>query len=122
MIDIKNKKDCCGCKACGDICPKNAICFKTDQEGIWYPVVDKEKCVDCGLCEKICPVLHPNFSDLGNSKEPVTYILQAPDALDRLASASGAAYTLLANAVFKQGGFVAGHIWDGKSHVKGYIS
>lgn len=122
MIDIKNKMDCCGCKACGDICAKDAISFKTDQEGIWYPVVDKEKCVDCGLCEKVCPVLHPDFSDLGNSSEPVTYILQAPDAQDRLASASGAAYTLLARAVFEQGGYVAGHIWDGKSHVKGYIS
>lgn len=114
--------DCCGCKACGDICAKDAISFKTDQEGIWYPVVDKEKCVDCGLCEKVCPILHSDFSDLGNSAEPATYILQAPDAHDRLASASGAAYTLLARAVFEQGGYVAGHIWDGKSHVKGYIS
>ena len=122
MINIIDKKDCCGCKACGDICSKDAITFKTDQEGIWYPVVDKEKCVDCGICEKICPILHPDFSDQGNSAEPKTYILQAPDAQDRLASASGAAYTILARAVFDQGGYVAGHIWDGKSHVKGYIS
>lgn len=114
--------DCCGCKACGDICAKNAITFHTDQEGIWYPMVDKDKCVDCGLCEKVCPVLHPDFSELGNSSKPTTYILQAPDATDRLASASGAAYTILARVVFEQGGYVAGHIWEGKSNVKSYIS
>lgn len=122
MINITNKENCCGCKACGDICSKKAITFPTDQEGIWYPKVDVDKCVDCGLCEKVCPILHPDFSELGNSSNPTTYILQAPEAEDRLASASGAAYTLLAKAVFEQGGYVAGHIWNGKSDVKGYIS
>ncbi|MCQ2246596.1 MAG: Coenzyme F420 hydrogenase/dehydrogenase, beta subunit C-terminal domain [Bacteroidaceae bacterium] len=122
MINITKKENCCGCKACGDICNKKAITFHTDQEGVWYPKVDEAKCVDCGLCEKVCPILHPDFSELGNSSNPTTYILQAPEAEDRLASASGAAYTLLATAVIKQGGYVAGHIWNGKSDVKGYIS
>ena len=122
MIDIKNKVDCCGCKACGDICPKDAITFKVDEEGFWYPFVNEDKCIDCGLCEKVCPILHPDFSKLNHSHTPATYIIQMPDANDRLASASGAAYTLLAREVFKQGGYVAGHIWDGKSKVKGYIS
>lgn len=27
MIDIKNKKDCCGCHACGDVCHAQAISF-----------------------------------------------------------------------------------------------
>lgn len=58
MIDIKRKEDCCGCNACGDACAHEAITFKTDNEGFWYPEVDKEKCVDCGLCEKVCPVIH----------------------------------------------------------------
>ena len=48
MIDIKRKEECCGCNACGDICPRNAISFKTDEEGFWYPVIDNEKCIDCG--------------------------------------------------------------------------
>lgn len=52
MIDIKNKKDCCGCHACGDVCHAQAITFRTDHEGFWYPEVDKEKCTDCHLCEK----------------------------------------------------------------------
>ena len=58
MISITNKVDCCGCNACGDICGKHAISFVTDNEGFWYPDVDKEKCVDCGQCEKVCPIIN----------------------------------------------------------------
>ena len=58
MIEIKKKEDCCGCNACGDICPKGCITFKTDNEGFWYPEVNKETCIDCHLCEKVCPQIH----------------------------------------------------------------
>lgn len=121
MIDIKNKKECCGCQACGDICGKKAISFQTDEEGIWYPVVDRAKCVDCGLCEKVCPIIN-RTSCSSNASVPECIVLQAPNSYDRLQSASGAAYTLLVRAVFEKGGYVAGHIWDGHFSVKGYIS
>ena len=58
MIQKDRNEECCGCNACGDICPKNAISFKTDIEGFWYPEVDMEKCIDCGLCEKVCPIIN----------------------------------------------------------------
>ena len=45
MISIKNKKNCCGCSACQQICPKNCIIMKVDSEGFLYPVVEREKCV-----------------------------------------------------------------------------
>lgn len=121
MINITNKIECCGCQACGDICSKKAISFKSDEEGIWYPVVDKGLCVDCGLCEKVCPIIN-RTSCPTNAKTPECYVLQAPSSYDRLQSASGAAYTLLARAIFEKGGFVAGHIWDDNFGVKGYIS
>lgn len=122
MIKIQRKEECCGCKACGDVCRHGAISFHTDAEGIWYPKVNLEACVECGLCEKVCPVLHPDFSYLENSENPETYVLQAPNLEDRLASASGAAYSLIARAVFEQGGYVAGHIWKDKTNVVGYVS
>ena len=122
MINIQRKEDCCGCKACGDACTHNAISFHTDNEGVWYPEVNLEACIDCGLCETVCPVLHSNFSDLENSEHPEAYILQAPNLNDRLASASGAAYTLIARIVFEQGGYVAGHIWKDKANVIGYVT
>ena len=58
MINIKNNVDCCGCNACGDICVHNAITFKTDNEGFWYPEVDMQNCTDCHLCEKVCPIIN----------------------------------------------------------------
>ena len=45
MIEIKDRKDCCGCNACGDVCAKHAITFKTDIEGFWYPVQFLLQCV-----------------------------------------------------------------------------
>jgi len=121
MINISNKVDCCGCQACGDVCGKKAITFKTDEEGIWYPIVDKNLCIDCGLCEKVCPIInHTTYPT--NAKTPECYVLRAPNSYDRLQSASGAAYTLLIRSVFEKGGFVAGHIWDDNFGVKGFIS
>ena len=58
MIQVTDKSRCCGCNACGDVCPKDAISFHIDIEGFWYPVVDKERCINCGLCDNVCPVIH----------------------------------------------------------------
>ena len=40
MIKITDKKNCSGCKACYNICPKNCIEMNTDEEGFWYPKVE----------------------------------------------------------------------------------
>ena len=56
MIQIKNKVDCCGCTACANICPKQAITMKPDTEGFLYPVVDQENCINCGACDATCPI------------------------------------------------------------------
>ena len=57
MIDNLKKYECTGCKMCADVCGKEAISFETDEQGFWYPKVDKKLCVECGLCEKKCPSL-----------------------------------------------------------------
>ena len=48
MIEIKDKRDCCGCSACVQKCPKQCISLKDDNEGFLYPEVDKVTCIDCG--------------------------------------------------------------------------
>lgn len=53
---FNEKKECCGCAACANICPKNAITMQRDAEGFEYPVIDDARCVDCALCVKVCPV------------------------------------------------------------------
>lgn len=54
--DPNQNKQCCGCSACSNICSKNAITMKYDNEGFIYPIVDETKCIDCGICTKVCPV------------------------------------------------------------------
>ena len=58
MIRITKNEDCCGCNACGDVCPSSAISFTANKGGFLYPQVDGAKCVNCGLCDKVCPMLH----------------------------------------------------------------
>ena len=52
MIELfKYKEDCCGCTACKNICPKNAITMKRDEEGFSYPSIDSDLCIECNLCK-----------------------------------------------------------------------
>ena len=124
MIDIKNKVDCCGCNACGDICAHKAITFKTDIEGFWYPEVDKEKCTDCHLCEKVCPII--NIKDLKkNDFEKPSHTLAAihKNMRVRWNSTSGGAYTALAEAMLEQGGYISGAIYnEGFTGVHNYVT
>jgi formate hydrogenlyase subunit 6/NADH:ubiquinone oxidoreductase subunit I len=73
MIQIINKKDCCGCTACLSVCPKKCINMEADEEGYLYPKVDTSICIECHLCEKVCPILNP--VKLG-SFEPKAYAVQ----------------------------------------------
>ena len=102
MIDVVNKKDCCGCSACVQICPKQCISLKEDFEGFLYPIVDKDVCIDCGLCEKACPILHQ-----GEGGKPLkVYAARNLNEETRNQSSSGGIFTLLAEGVIKDGGVV----------------
>ncbi|MDE6541605.1 MAG: 4Fe-4S dicluster domain-containing protein, partial [Muribaculaceae bacterium] len=58
MIDIKDARECCGCGACVQRCPKQCISFNEDSEGFRYPEVDPTRCIHCDLCERVCPVIN----------------------------------------------------------------
>ena len=104
MIDIKEKRDCCGCSACVQICPKQCISMSADNEGFLYPQVDTTKCIDCGLCEKVCPVINQN-----EPREPfAVYAVKNTNDKVRLKSSSGGSFTLLAEQIISEGGVVFG--------------
>lgn len=123
MIQIKNKVDCCGCNACGDVCPKQAITFKTDIEGFWYPEVDMRKCVDCHLCEKVCPII--NVKDLKKNdfaKPSHTYAAIHKNMVVRWDSTSGGAFSALADAMYAQNGYVSGAVYNEDFSVSNFLS
>lgn len=108
MIHIHNKKDCCGCEACVQRCPKHCIAFKQDEEGFFYPHVDMNECIDCHLCEKVCPVINQ-----GEVHEPkfVSAAFNSDTAI-RMKSSSGGTFSWIAAKVIQQGGVVFGACYD----------
>lgn len=122
MIEIENKTDCCGCQACGDICHAEAISFHPDHEGFWYPEVDRNKCTDCHLCEKICPVLNIDVLKHHNKSAPKVFGGYNKDIVIRFDSTSGGVFSLLAQAMYKQKGYVSGAIYTDDFKVVNFIS
>lgn len=93
--------------------------MREDSEGFLYPETDTKLCVECRLCEKVCPVLdsparagvsaplEKNFPE-----EPTVFAAQCASDELRLASASGGAFTMLAERVIRNGGVVFGARWN----------
>lgn len=122
MINITDKVKCCGCNACGDICPKHAISYKTDNEGFWYPEVDMQKCIDCGLCEKVCPWLHKEELGKGGFEKPKCLAAIHKNIEVRFDSTSGGAFTAFAEEIYRQGGYVGGAILNEDWSVSQFLS
>jgi len=122
MIQIQDKKECCGCNACGDICSRSAISFKTDVEGFWYPEVDEAKCTNCDLCVKACPII--NIKDLKKNdfEKPMTIAAIHRNMRIRWDSTSGGAFSALAQTMYEQNGYVSGAIYNDNFLVHNYIS
>ena len=106
MIHIDDKKECCGCWACYNICPKHCIDMKEDEEGFRYPSVDTSLCIDCGLCEKACPIITVQKED--DSYNQAGFLVQHKDNKIRQESTSGGAFTAIATWIISQGGVVFG--------------
>lgn len=102
---------------CGDICPKNAIAFKTDSQGFWYPIVS-DKCVKCGLCLKKCPSLNDHYE---NASNPKIYALWSKNEKTRITSTSGGAFWEIGHKFLEKGGVVVGSRyssdWKSAEHI-----
>ena len=122
MISILNKKDCCGCNACGDVCPKGAIRFEQDDESFLYPVVDKAKCMNCGLCDKVCPELHAKELQKNEFAEPECWAAAHRNNYIRFDSTSGGAFSACANQIYARHGFVGGALVGENKEVVQFIS
>ena len=103
-------EDCCGCSACFNICPVQAITMQEDREGFKYPKIDERSCINCGKCEKACPVLHAETA--GRTLHPAFYAVWNRQDEARLSSSSGGVFRVLAEDVLVDGGVVYGAAFD----------
>lgn len=95
FFDTSIKSECFGCEACAQVCGKNAITIKEDDEGFRYPVIDNKKCINCGLCKKVCP-----YSNMPHGYSENKYVFGGynQNAKIRSESTSGGAFSALVDA------------------------
>ncbi|MGH4139640.1 Coenzyme F420 hydrogenase/dehydrogenase, beta subunit C-terminal domain [Clostridium sp.] len=117
MINIIDKKNCSGCKACYNICPRSCIEMVVDSEGFWYPKVNESSCVDCGLCETVCPEINI-YSKKSAYEIPTCYAAWNKDESSRENSSSGGVFTSIAQWIISKGGVVFGAGYNEKLEVK----
>ena len=108
--------DCTGCASCVASCGVGAISLLANAEGFAVPKVDAARCVKCRKCEQSCPVVAPPEFPTPATK-PV-YAAWHRDAAVRRASASGGAFSALAQAVLASGGAVIGAAFDAQLRLR----
>lgn len=100
----ENDRNCCGCTACVNICPRNAIYMIQDVKGFYYPEINEELCIGCNLCKKVC-----HFTKFKpNNKEITSYAIRHRNLDEVRTSRSGAFFSAVANYVIKRGGVCYG--------------
>ena len=107
------KEECCGCRACYNICPTKAIQMSHDEKGFLYPVIDEDKCIDCGLCAKVCDFR--KFTP--TAVTPDCYAVKHSDESEIATSRSGAFFIALAQYILAQNGIVFGCVIENSRYV-----
>lgn len=106
---IEGNLFCCGCRACEQICPNDAVVVKNDREGFLKAYIDSTRCIECGLCNKVCPAESRKNSFPSTNK--MYAAVHKEDAVIRRSS-SGGMFTAFAEYVLKQKGCVYGCKFD----------
>lgn len=114
VIDSVERKDCCGCSACVQICPEGCLAMKADRHGFCFPELTDRSCLDCGLCQRVCPVLEKD----GEFVEPQeVYAVRNLREQVRMKSSSGGVFAFLAGRVLDEGGVVFAARFDSEWRV-----
>lgn len=108
-IQIQDMSDCCGCGACVNVCPKDAISFFTDEFGFSYPRVNDDICINCRKCLSVCPLRE---DDNKTSLPAYAYAATHRDKDTLKRSSSGGVFSAVAEYVLERGGAVCGCIFD----------
>lgn len=116
MIELFiQKKNCCNCAACKNICPNKAITTEPDEDGYVFPKINRELCTECGLCNEVCDFQKTSI----NGNVPLfTYAAINKDRGILINSASGGVFGALASFIFDKNGVVFGCAYDDKMNPK----
>ncbi len=105
-----DKRNCCGCGACANVCPRNAISMHPDEYGFAYPHIDQSICVECNLCVNACERVNKNES----SAPLKAFAASHRNKQIVHKSSSGGVFSALAQHFLENGGAVCGCILDDK--------
>ena len=114
MIRTGDKSLCCGCGACVDVCPVQAVTMRPDAMGFRYAGVAEDVCIGCGRCEEACAFQKEILrSGAPSAEQPAAFAARSRDAGALRRSTSGAAGFHLMDAFVAEGGVVYGARFDG---------
>lgn len=104
MINIIDKRECCGCAACASACPAKCITIVQDDEGFVFPNIDRDRCLNCGICDCVCP-FNVKIQKAGYLQ---VYAGYATKIELRVLSSSGGVFSVIAEKILEQGGIIFG--------------
>ena len=100
---------CCGCGACVNTCPANALSYGKDEFGFVKPIIDERFCISCGKCIRSCPYQAIEKKEASSDVfQPVAYAAVNKNADIAYKSSSGGIFFPLAKYVLDQNGIVFG--------------
>jgi len=112
MISVFDRKeDCCGCTACENICPTEAIKMVQDEEGFLYPYIDQGLCINCGNCTDVCAFQNERRA-INNNEISEVYAVKHKSNDVRFTSSSGGAFTAISDYILSKEGVVYGATFD----------
>lgn len=102
------KEECCGCRACEQICPVSAIEMQPDEEGFLYPVINHDMCVQCKKCISVCPLQRKVKMDGLGKHQVKTAVAYQKDEVKRMRSRSGGVFAAVSDVILDEQGVVYG--------------
>lgn len=117
-ILVVKKEKCCGCFACKQICPVEAIDIKKYNH-FRFPAIDKARCTNCGLCKQVCPLCKKPQKTRHNRTIYEGYF---SDKKKHAESASGGLASALCEEIIKKGGVAYGVSYENNYKSCKYIA
>lgn len=100
---MKTDRDCVGCLACYNSCPKQAISVVQNKQGFYRPLIEKKQCINCGQCDRICDKV---FIEGTNTPFQKGFAFSNAHKEVKNHSSSGGAFYTIAKIILEEGGIV----------------